>query len=138
MKRFVAVGLFLSLLLLFAAPRLTALARTPDSGEFINDHTLMLYGDVWHCAPTVADLDRDGRLEIIACTDGGGSVHVWHADGELADGWPQQAGRVCCAPAVGDLDGDGKLEIVVNGTHAWRYNGRPLPGWPQPEETGSC
>jgi hypothetical protein len=63
---------------------------------------------------TVADLDGDGRPEMIVSQ--GATIHAFRADGTEAPGWPrtvpagQQTQR---SPAVGDLDGDGVPEVVV-------------------------
>lgn len=62
---------------------------------------------------TFADLDADGRMEIVRpSTDG--RVHVFRHDGTPLPGWPQAVTGWCqVAPAVADLDGDGFLEIAV-------------------------
>ncbi len=90
--------------------------------------------------PTLADLDRDGALEIIV---GGLDRHlyVWRADGSMQPGFPilmvdrsvtsvnpvtgqvtwdlvggqprgSRGAKIIASPAVGDIDGDGFLEIV--------------------------
>jgi hypothetical protein len=53
---------------------------------------------------TVADLDEDGRPEVV-----GGNV-VYRHDGQV---WWQDASRPDGYPAIADLDGDGKPEIVT-------------------------
>lgn len=89
---------------------------------------------MWSTAQ-VADLDRDGRPEIIVGTgnffqDARGSyIKVWNSDGTLRMTLPTE-GRTLAAPLVTDLDGDGKLEIVagtISGQlHAWSSTGVPL------------
>ncbi len=91
---------------------------------------------------TVADLDGDGRQEILRVHPGSppgapARLLVLAADGrrrwsqELAPGEP-----VSDIPAVGDLDGDGFLEILTDaGEHRWlyafRHDGAPQGGaWP--------
>jgi LruC domain-containing protein len=87
-------------------------------------------------APAVADLDGDGRPEIIAGTSAG-SLYAWHASGQMVAGFPVSlhAGyRILATPAVVDLDGDGGRDIVVPATdgklYAFDRNGAPRPGWP--------
>jgi hypothetical protein len=68
-------------------------------------------------APTLADLDADGDLEILY-SDTTGRLLVWQHDGTLYPGWPYLwtggtgQGQVL-SPAVADLDRDGALEIAA-------------------------
>jgi hypothetical protein len=95
-------------------------------------------------SPAVADVDRDGTLEVIV---GAWShwLYVWKADGTLQ--WRYDAlDTIWSSAAVADLDGDGYLEIVVgcdwtepsnpvNGGGGillvFRHNGTQLSGWPK-------
>ncbi len=77
----------------------------------------------------VGDMDGDGLLEIAAGTRGTGSspgqrgkIYVWHADGSLAAGWPQEmAWNVqfgsglpeVLTVAMANITGDGLLELVA-------------------------
>ena len=68
--------------------------------------------------PAVADLDGDGRAEVVvtirsSSQDGkGANWYVLDADtGELLGGYPHGEGFP--APAVGDIDGDGVLEVLI-------------------------
>lgn len=103
-------------------------------------------------SPAIADLDGDGRLEIVVgagttshtiCTQGG--VIVYNDLGQVKPGWPQLADdwgvppsgcrdTVFATPALGDLDQDGDLEIVAGGfdkrIYAWQHTGALLPGFP--------
>ena len=64
-------------------------------------------------APAIADVDDDGRAEVIAGTSGL-LLHALRQDGTEPPGWPKQTGGwLFAAPAVGDVDGDGKLEVVA-------------------------
>ncbi|MBI5148943.1 VCBS repeat-containing protein [Candidatus Pacearchaeota archaeon] len=79
-------------------------------------------------SPALADLDGDGKLEVIIGSDDG-KVYAWHHDGSLVDGWPQQTnGWVRSSPAVADLDGDGDTEIIVGSgdgkVYAWDLPGK--------------
>src|SRR5579864_3579196 len=41
-----------------------------------------------HSAPTLADLNGDGHLQIVTTSENG-AVNVWNADGSSYPGWPQ-------------------------------------------------
>jgi hypothetical protein len=88
--------------------------------------------------PGVADLDGDGRLEIVYQSYD--SLYVLEPDGSAVAGWPKtlsNANFSYQSPAFEDLDGDGKLEIVVgahgnkSGCYVFRLDGSTYPGWPQ-------
>ncbi|MEN0050525.1 MAG: T9SS type A sorting domain-containing protein, partial [Bacteroidota bacterium] len=68
--------------------------------------------------PTVADVNADGRLEIILATGGvpnPGRLYLVDDTGEDLKGWPLSFDDnwVLSAPAVSDVNGDGTLEIVA-------------------------
>lgn len=68
----------------------------------------------------LADLDGDGKLDVIINNDPKGEfplpqIYAFHGDGHPVRGWPQSASlaaHVVVPPAVGDLDRDGKPEVV--------------------------
>ncbi len=108
-------------------------ARIPGSPEL-----KAIYGSI-----ACADMDGDGRVEIVAC-QAAGRVCVFHADGSPAPGWPvaiapadapPNAGTIFARAALGDVDGDGRLEVIAAANnyrvHAWDVEGRPLRGWPR-------
>jgi Domain of unknown function (DUF4214)/FG-GAP-like repeat/RTX calcium-binding nonapeptide repeat (4 copies) len=86
-------------------------------------------------SPITADLDGDGRLEVITGTGNyfqdtrGSYIEVRHADGSLAFDLPTQ-GRTFATPLVADLDGDGRPEIVaatLDGyVYGWNWQGTQL------------
>ena len=66
----------------------------------------------WYSSPAVADLDGDGRMEVI-----GGAYSIFALNGEDGtDHWgapvDPEGGRVWPGIAVADLDGDGGAEII--------------------------
>ncbi|MCP4545431.1 MAG: VCBS repeat-containing protein [bacterium] len=118
---------------------------------------------IWS-SPALADLDKDGWLEIIvgtgycwpnpACAPGGDThpgvgqyLNVWDHEGNYFPGWPviTQGHYVFASPAIADLDEDGELEIIVNTqdpddnqgglVYAFNSDGTTLQGWPVQPET---
>jgi hypothetical protein len=93
----------------------------PGFPQRVDDHQFFMN-------PAVADLDDDGKPEVITAS-GGYYVHAFDDQGEEPEGWPKfTGGWVISSPAVGDLDGDGLLEVVVATREgqlwAWRTTGR--------------
>jgi hypothetical protein len=87
----------------------------------------------WYASPVVADLDGDGKNELIAAYY---SVYVFASDGSLLSRADGGSGRIYAPHVVVDLEGDGIPEIVYGSGHEvyayeWR-NGRLSlkAGWP--------
>ena len=103
-------------------------------------------------SPAVADIDDDGRPEVVVgagrqdssnCYKGG--VIVLEHDGTVKPNWPILTSDFAIAPsncpdpaysspALGDLDKDGDLEIVTASfdkrIYAWHHDGTPVAGFP--------
>lgn len=100
-------------------------------------------------SPVLADINGDGKLEIIAVTNKGFVVAVGHNGAKLWEkdiagpfGMSGGSHEIHARPAVADLDGDGHVEIVVaagtlnpnvctqGGVIVLDRQGNVKPGWP--------
>lgn len=73
-----------------------------------------------YSSPVLADLDRNGTLEICCGYHSLSSINrgyfgVWNSNGSMRSGWPIAVGGygswIYSSPAIGDVDGDGLPEI---------------------------
>ena len=100
-------------------------------------------------SPVVADINGDGKLEIVVATNNGhvlavrrdGSI-LWQTDVGPVFGMSSGKQQIASSPAVADIDKDGKMEVVVGtgtiyasvctkgGVIVLDHNGRVEPGWP--------
>ena len=89
---------------------------------------------------TVADLDGDGRLELLLAQ--GEQVQVLRDDGTPAPGWPQSlpapefVTHTQRSPSAADLDGDGRLEVIVptNSSHLFVFAADGVSRTPDPPQ----
>lgn len=93
----------------------------------------------WFASPVVADLDGDGKRELVAAYY---SIYVFGSDGELLATADDGEGRVYSPHVVADLEGDGIMDVVAgNDRHVRAYEWRdgalaPKSGWPADTTTG--
>ncbi len=110
-------------------------------------------------APAIADLDGDGKNEIVLATYAG-TIYVLEDDGSVKAGWPKRLERVpscsldpsaptvgpCmstesriargmfAAPVLADMDNDGALDIVAaafdGNIYVFDADGGDVAGWP--------
>lgn len=78
-------------------------------------------GDLIQNSPCLADLDGDGRQEIIQVSSEG-LLYIWNSDGTAysvnGNSFPRPLGFVdgtVSSVAVGDVTGDGNVDLVVGG-----------------------
>ncbi|HYQ90130.1 MAG TPA: C25 family cysteine peptidase, partial [Candidatus Binatia bacterium] len=113
------------------------MAWDPQGNVLPGFANVTLGGAVTEASPAVADLDGDGKLEILI----GGEdrrLYAFRFDGTPVSGFPIEIGAEArSTPAVWDLDRDGATDIVFAGwdraVHAWRYPGTFLSAgmaWP--------
>lgn len=66
--------------------------------------------EAWLSSPAVADLDGDGKNEIIVARDE--RLVVWNADGSVK--WSfKTPGRIWASPVIADFRDDPKLEVAI-------------------------
>ncbi len=106
-----------------------------DKGENIPGWPQMVdsgLGQLVYIPPAVADLDGDGKPEIVA-GNSQGQVFIWRANGTPYPGWPKTFGTAANSIAIDDVDGNGIPDLIlkqVSTLNAVNLNGTSLPGWP--------
>jgi WD40 repeat protein len=89
---------------------------------------------IGYSSPILADLDGDGRLEIVIGAEDG--LYALNLEGEDHGRFPRKtAGSLADSlMAAGDVDGDGKIELVAGATdgrlYLWTSDGSDYPGFP--------
>jgi hypothetical protein len=101
-------------------------------------------GRIWG-PPVVADLDKDGRLEV-AVGSHQERISVWTWDGRPKAGWPKSLGGTSeiRSLAAGVISSDGKMGLLAARSitkpiaHLMDHAGKLLPGWPQLSSAFGC
>lgn len=89
------------------------------------------YQEGWLASPAVADLDGDGKAEVIVPREG--LVVAWNPDGTVKWRFDTQEGRIWASPVVANFVGDSKLEVAVaarDKVFLIDASGAVLPGFP--------
>ena len=95
-------------------------------------------------ASVIADVNGDGKQEIIVATTNPDKLYVYGFDGLVISGWPREIFGRCAGVAVGDVNEDGKNEMIAwtasRRLYGWQADGSSL--WPvkifQEESIESC
>lgn len=108
--------------------------RDGDGNPATNGVFAVPGGSYCYASPSLADIDHDGKPDIVLGT-GGGLLHVYRWNGTEVKGFPfAPGGGITGSPAVADLDLDGHFEIVFPGTNNQLYcltdTGTVRAGWP--------
>ena len=106
--------------------------------------TATLTGGMAQYPASVADLDNDGHLEVVAlCAYGNarGGFNIFNYDGTTRFALQTDNNPLICAPTLADINNDGNLEVVfcgrgraaqgvAAGIHVWDINGNEIAGFP--------
>lgn len=89
------------------------------TGEMLDGFPRRLEDTALSPSPVAADLDGDGRDEIVIGS--GYALHAYTASGELV-GFPKTTGGWSFgSPSVGDIDGDGNWEVAVSTREGYAF-----------------
>ena len=103
-------------------PSCTHDASKPKVEPCMDEKTRIARGT--YASPVLADLDKDGKLDIIE-TAFDGHIYAFHGDGTPVDGWPVEIhyqgalsaepvkNRILTTPAIADFNGDGIPDLLV-------------------------
>ena len=82
--------------------------------------------------PVIADIDNDGKLEIVIGACRPDAFYAYEFDGSPVEGWPRKVPGNGNDVIVADIDNDGKNEIIATygyrskGVYLWDDDGKEL------------
>jgi len=78
----------------------------------------------FNASVAVGDINKDGVIEIVACSDNG-AVYTVRPDGETM--WSKVIGvSLRSSPVLADVNGDGKMEILIHVSEGYSNDGKLL------------
>jgi hypothetical protein len=102
------------------SPRFRPGLETLERRDLPSFSSPVLYPVAPTWAMITADVNGDGKPDLITMAEGNGYVWLGNGQGAFEDYWAFADGSLPTAMAVGDLNGDGKLDIVLaNGSSTY-------------------
>lgn len=111
----------------------SSLSVVNQSGEIIWTKKLNSYSFV--TSPALADIDKDGYLDIVLTA--GSDILVYNMNGSMLEGFPVNVGDTLdlqSSPVLGDVNGDGEVDIIIGTIGGWvcgfNNKGKRIAGFP--------
>ncbi len=105
-----------------------------DDGSEVPNWPIKIDEYLGKSVPSIADLNLDGKLEVIIGTSN--SVYAFSGNAGIMNGWPKALENLGNenTPVIADITSDNKMEIIVYGDriiYALSDNGSIISGWPK-------
>ncbi len=121
----------------------TVVPAGDNNKDFVIDHMgnilqgwpIKIYG-IQGSSLTFSNIDSSTDNKEVIGGMWGIQLFVWHDNGVLVDGWPQNIYASRASATVNDIDLDGDLEIILPSTdgggyiYSWHHDGTLVNGWP--------